>query len=390
MTNPDTAPQLVNPFLSALPDQPEQEQVASKEAPSKATEIHNIPLPESVGPERLYRRDYDNGGYTLTDPARSSKSTTKVLMLLDSTLSNALNDSRGLNTVSKRSLLTAAAVTPDVLANLSSDSTNEQVDTAITYYEKNGTSGLYQEVAQAINAWINAYDFLGIDLDTIPANIRPYVDAYIRIIEDYDLAFNKKMSNRLITAAGADGVTPEDGETLVSNTNRVYTNKDGVAVSLRLTTSSHPELRLPGYSANAGFAAQAKRILGNGAKAGWSDKDLVQAKWDEALFGVLSLPRALDNEGKAHASILGLDPEMSAELAQTAKDLYNINVESSAIVNDSVIAMPDPIVVAIRRANDFGEMTAVWEKFKDSWSQEYTEMGMAHLTEINASQSEQK
>ena len=378
-----TTPNLQNPFLVNQTDplptntMPQAEEHDPKEP--KATKVFGIPLPDQSGPERVYR--YDKGGYSLTDPAKNTKSSTKVTLLLDSTLSNGLNDIRGLAKISSRDMLRSVVNDPSYLQSLETSSPDDMVEDIANTYQSRGVAGRAAEVAEAITAWINAYDYHGVDIAEMPEQIQPYVKAYDIVLRKYRLTFNENLTNRLITRAGEDGVTPEDGQYTVSNTHRVYTGPDGETISLHLTTSPHWERRLPGFAANAGFASQSHRILGKGAKSGWAEKDLSDAKWQDAKFGVLVLPRTLDESGRAEGHIVGLDKGQCQDMADVAKTLYNVNqAHADKVVDSKLISGVNPAILEeLDKANDWVEMATLWEKHKDIWVDEYTVHGQDRL-----------
>lgn len=382
-----TTPNLQNPFLAnqtePLPTSNTPQVEEHDPTKPKSTKIFGIPLPNQSGPERIYR--YDKGGYSLTDPAKNTKSSTKVTLLLDSTLSNGLNDIRGLAKISSRDMLRSIVNDPSYLQSLETSSPDDMVEDIAETYQSRGVAGRSAEVAEAITAWINAYDYHGVEIEDMPEQIQPYVKAYDIVLRKYRLTFNENLTNRLITRAGEDGVTPEDGQYTVSNTHRVYTGPNDETISLHLTTSPYWERRLPGFSANAGFASQSLRILGKGAKSGWAEKDLSDAKWEDAKFGILSLPRTLDETGRAHGQVIGLNKDQCRDMADVAKTLYNVNqVHADEVVDKDLISGVNPAILEeLDQANDWVEMARLWETHKDIWVDEYTRHGQDRLRSVN-------
>lgn len=360
-----------NPFVRGNEvEEPQQTQV-------KTTPIKNIPLPDNAGPERHFK--YVDGGYKLPDPAKKTRSSNKVLLLLDSTLSNALNDTRSLISLAKSTLLKSIAEDPEKISTLHLNASEEDIEAVSKHYDRHGFAAITAEVATAITAWINAYDYSHREISTMPPMIQPYVKAYAKFCTDYGLTFDDVLTNRLITAAGENNVTPGDGQYVVCNTNRVYRDTQGNLVSLRLTTSSSPERRLAGYSANAGFAREAKRILGNSAKAGWDSKKLADIGWQNTKFGVLNIPRYIDADGNAHASVYGLDPNRASVMATVAKDLYNANKSGEGLVDDTMFRLYDPITEEINQITDPDDFTYLFEKYEGTWTQNHTALAFNRM-----------
>lgn len=363
-----------NPFVQTGPQE-------NAEVPqAKTTPIKNIPLPENSGPERTYR--YVDGGYKLPDPAKKTRSANKVLLLLDSTLSNALNDTRSLISLAKTSLIRSIAEDPEMLSAVRVGGSDEDVEVAVRHYDKHGYSALTAEVATAITAWINAYDYAGKSIEDMPPMMQPYVFAYAQFCNNYGLTFDDVLTNRLITSAGENNVTPADGEFIVSNTNRVYRDAEGNIVSLKLTTSSSPERRMAGYSANAGFARGAKRILGNSAKAGWDSKKLTEIGWENTKFGVLNIPRYIDSDGNAHATVYGLDPDRASVMADVAKGLYNANKSGEGLVDNSMFCPYDPITAEINQIDNPNDFSDLFEKHRGAWTQDHTALALSRMSAL--------
>ena len=132
----------------------------------KTTPIKNIPLPANSGPERRYR--YVDGGYKLPDPAKKTRSSNKVVLLLDSTLSNALNDTRSLISLAKTHLLRSIAENPEMVASLRLNSSDEDVEGVSKYYDSHGFAAVTAEVATAITEWVNAVSYTHLTLPTTP------------------------------------------------------------------------------------------------------------------------------------------------------------------------------------------------------------------------------
>ncbi len=140
-----------NPFVRGNEvEEPQQAQV-------KTTPIQNIPLPDNAGPERHFK--YVDGGYKLPDPAKKTRSSNKVLLLLDSTLSNALNDTRSLIALAKSTLLKSIAEDPEKISTLRLNASEEDIEVVSKHYDRHGFAAITAEVATAITAWINAYDY---------------------------------------------------------------------------------------------------------------------------------------------------------------------------------------------------------------------------------------
>lgn len=360
-----------NPFIQNTP----VNSVAQSQG--KTTPIKNIPLPENAGPERTFR--YTDGGYKLPDPAKKTRSANKVLLLLDSTLSNALNETRPLISLAKSNLVKSITEDPEMLSTLRIGASDEDIDAVVKHYDNHGYPAVTAEVATAITAWINAFDYGHVPVNEMPSMMQPYVSAYVKVCNDYGLTFDDVLTNRLITNAGENNITPANGEFVVCNTNRVYRDAEGNTVSLKLTTSSVPERRMAGYSANAGFARNAKRILGNSAKSGWDEKKLSEANWENAKFGVLNIPRYIDSDGNAHATIYGLDPERASVMADVAKGLYNANKSREGLVDDSLFAIYDPITAEINQVDDPNAFSDLFEKHRGAWTQDHTALALARM-----------
>lgn len=365
----------VNPFVNntSIVEEPQQEH-------GKTTPIKNIPLPSNSGPERNFK--YVDGGFKLPDPAKKTRSSNKVLLLLDSTLSNALNETRPFISLAKSQLLRSIIEDPEAISTLRVGASDEDIDAVAKHYDKHGYAAVTAEVATAITAWINAFDYAHFDIDSMPEMIQPYVKAYAKFCADYGLVFDEILSNRLITAAGDNNITPNDGEYVVCNTNRVYRDGEGNVVSLKLTTSSSPERRMAGYSANAGFARHAKRILGNSAKSGWDDKKLAEANWENTKFGVLNIPRYIDANGNAQANIFGLEPQRADVMADVAKGLYNANKSGEGLVDDSMFYLYDPITAEINQITNPDDFYNLFEKYRGTWTQEHTALALARTSAL--------
>lgn len=364
-----------NPFVSQQAPKP-------VERTTKTTPINGIPLPENAGPERVFR--YVEGGYRLPDPARTKRSSTRVLLLLDSTLANALNDTRSLISLERESLLRSVVNDPQPLSRVSPNASEDEIESVLEYYAKRGHGAVTADVAKAIVAWINAYDYAGEQIENMPVSMQPYVRAYAEFCELHGLSFDDVLSNRLITEAGADNVTPNDGEYVVSNTNRVYHDKDGEVVSLRLTTASSPEYRMAGYSACAGFARRATRMLGNTTRSGWDADKLKSFAWQDARFGVLNIPRFLDESGRAHASVFGLDSYMAADMAVMAGQLYNANRAGGGLVDDELFAVHDPVAEAISRVSSSDELAGLFERYRGLWTHAHTELAFRIVNDVRS------
>lgn len=366
-----TSPLLAdNLFDTAVPRMGEDS--AKKEG--KFTPLFGFPLPDSSGPKRRNHRRVD-GGYLLPDPSSRTHTSRKVAMLLNSTLSQALNDSNSFVKQSKIELLKSISEDYQPMSEITPATPESDVWRIVQVYSNRGFGARTSEFAHALTAWIDAVDFLDFPLGAVPDMFRPHVKAYQSTLLYYGLTFNAKMTNRLVTSAGADGVTPEDGTAVVSRTDRVYTDSAGQTVSLHLTTTSRPENRLASYAANAGFAQQAERILGMSARSGWDFSDLKKSKWSETKFGVLAIARDPNEAGEVSVRILPLDPEKCDDLCQVAKDLYNSDVESSDIVDDSLISPCSPVFDEISSATSVDELRSIFAKYSDKWRPEYTQAG---------------
>lgn len=366
-----------NPFVSQYTSEPEP-----TERPAKVTPINGIPLPENAGPERVHK--YIDGGYRLPDPAKTKRSSTRVLLLLDSTLANALNDTRPLISLEKETLMRSVINDPQRIASLSPAAEDTDIESVLKYYDTHGHGAVTADVAKAIVAWINAYDYAGEKIENMPVSMQPYVRAYAEFCQMYGLSFDDIMSHRLITEAGADNVSPNDGEYVVCNTNRVYHDEDGNVVSLRLTTSSSPQRRMAGYSACAGFARRATRMLGNTSRSGWDAKKLESFAWQDARFGVLNIPRFLDESGHAHATVFGLDAYRSGEMAEVAKQLYNANRSGEGLVDDELFAPYDPVADAIAAVEDPNEMAELFERYRGVWTHAHTALAFRRTNELHS------
>lgn len=370
----------VNPFEQApLAQGQQQSQVATK-----STDVFHYQLPNSVGvPEFIHR--WKQGGYEIADPVQVGvKANRKVLMLLNSTVTNVLNDIRGLERRSTREVIRQIFMDPQVLSRsqVNAQSPDDVVDRAYFDIKSQSFANNTAEWAQAVTAWIDVVDYGVVDKDMVPDTFAPYVNAYLNSINMYGLTFNGELSNRLVTSAGEDGVTPEDGTAIVSNTNRVYTDPNGLPVSLRLTTSSRPEYRLPGMVANAGIASKATRIIMRGGSAGWDKDSLGAAQWESTRFGIIHLPRGLNNNGEASCSIRGFNAESQTELAYAAMSVFNANNAGETLFDNEAFAPHDPIAAAISRVTTQAECSALWQQYQDQWDDSYTKMAFERLMSL--------
>ena len=124
--------------------------------------------------------------------------------------------------------------------------------------------------------------------------------------------------------------------------------------------------------------------MGKGAKSGWAEKDLSDAKWQDAKFGVLVLPRTLDESGRSNGHIVGLDKNQCQDMADVAKTLYNVNqAHADKVVDNKLISGVNPAILEeLDKTNDWVEMAALWEKHKDIWVDEYTTYGQDRLRNL--------
>ena len=370
----------VNPFEQATVAQGQQQ----SQVETKTTDVFHYQLPNSVGvPEFIHR--WKQGGYEIADPVQVGvKANRKVLMLLNSTVTNVLNDIRGLERRSTREVIRQIFMDPQVLSRsqVNAQSPDDVVDRAYFDIKSQSFANNTAEWAQAVTAWIDVVDYGVVDKDMVPDTFAPYVNAYLNTIDMYGLTFNGELSNRLVTSAGEDGVTPEDGAAIVSNTNRVYTDPNGLPVSLRLTTSSRPEYRLPGMVANAGIASKATRIIMRGGSAGWDKDSLGAAQWESARFGIIHLPRGLNNNGEASCSIRGFNAESQTELAYAAMSVFNANNAGETLFDNEAFAPQDPIAAAISQVTTQAECSALWQKYQDQWDDSYTKMAFERLMSL--------
>lgn len=370
----------VNPFEQATVAQGQQQY----QVDTKTTDVFHYQLPNSVGvPEFIHR--WKQGGYEIADPVQVGvKANRKVLMLLNSTVTNVLNDIRGLERRSTREVIRQIFMDPQVLSRsqVNAQSPDDVVDRAYFDIKSQSFANNTAEWAQAVAAWIDVVDYGVVDKDMVPDTFAPYVNAYLNTIDMYGLTFNGELSNRLVTSAGEDGVTPEDGAAIVSNTNRVYTDPNGLPVSLRLTTSSRPEYRLPGMVANAGIASKATRIIMRGGSAGWDKDSLGAAQWESTRFGIIHLPRGLNNNGEASCSIRGFNAESQTELAYAAMSVFNANNAGETLFDNEAFAPQDPISAAISQVTTQAECSALWQKYQDQWDDSYTKMAFERLMSL--------
>lgn len=370
----------VNPFEQSTVAQGQQQ----SQVGTKTTDVFHYQLPNSVGvPEFIHR--WKQGGYEIADPVQVGvKANRKVLMLLNSTVTNVLNDIRGLERRSTREVIRQIFMDPQVLSRsqVNAQSPDDVVDRAYFDIKSQSFANNTAEWAQAVAAWIDVVDYGVVDKDMVPDTFAPYVNAYLNTIDMYGLTFNGELSNRLVTSAGEDGVTPADGAAIVSNTNRVYTDPNGLPVSLRLTTSSRPEYRLPGMVANAGIASKATRIIMRGGSAGWDKDSLGAAQWESACFGIIHLPRGLNNNGEASCSIRGFNAESQTELAYAAMSVFNANNAGETLFDNEAFAPQDPIAAAISQVTTQAECSALWQKYQDQWDDSYTKMAFERLMSL--------
>ena len=370
----------VNPFEQATVAQGQQQ----SQVETKTTDVFHYQLPNSVGvPEFIHR--WKQGGYEIADPVQVGvKANRKVLMLLNSTVTNVLNDIRGLERRSTREVIRQIFMDPQVLSRsqVNAQSPDDVVDRAYFDIKSQSFANNTAEWAQAVAAWIDVVDYGVVDKDMVPDTFAPYVNAYLNTIDMYGLTFNGELSNRLVTSAGEDGVTPADGAAIVSNTNRVYTDPNGLPVSLRLTTSFRPEYRLPGMVANAGIASKATRIIMRGGSAGWDKDSLGAAQWESTRFGIIHLPRGLNNNGEASCSIRGFNAESQTELAYAAMSVFNANNAGETLFDNEAFAPQDPIAAAISQVTTQAECSALWQKYQDQWDDSYTKMAFERLMSL--------
>lgn len=344
-----------------------------------ATARFKYPLPVTpvVPFRKLKFKDY---GFVVADP-RSNNTTSRVIMFRDSQLTRMFSDASGLSDYTRRETVFTLGRYPELLSQLAAASTEEALATTaenVSWQVKGMSYGnSAMEWSSALIEWINHIEYGG--TESVPAMFVPYVQAYLLEIYRRGWKFDPELSNRYITNAAENGIMPKTP--VFSNTGRVYRDVEGNIFSLQLSTASNINYRLISMTANAGFASNAVFILGQGTRGTWIPVD---EGWSKAQFGVVNILRSPSESGEVDIRFIKLDASVGADLAQTALDVQEVS--SSNTVQNAIQGsnFGNTIVDEIRSVTDVSQLPALYNKYKDFWLDEYTQLGKDRAYELQA------
>lgn len=352
-----------NPFLPAN-DQPTPDTASlfgSVGAAPKTTEHHGYALPSGL---RDYEPTYSFGKYVLPDidggdiDMKATRVTTGV---------KALDDTTGLTKWQLRETVHGLKVDPDLLEDIDlygePRDVNRDLDRVVDKALIAAGTRRASELGTAVHAWLEAVDGGAIDPDDVPGEFQPYVRAYLAKLAEYGIRPIPSLIERIV-------YDPATG--WVGTFDRVYQLANGVRVIGDVKTSKTTSFRYGALS----FAQQTATYARAGAMLsadGTTWGDMPEVSQDFAL--IVNVPS--DEPGKCLLHTLDL------QFGRDALDLAEAVRQCRAAATRHVDTFAVPTIVdAIQATTSAEELSDLWERYADMWTDELTLIGQKHLQSL--------
>lgn len=330
-------------------------------AAPNATPVHNFPLP----PEgRGFRPTYSGGRYVLPSPdgGKIADKFTRV-----TTGAHALDDTAGLDKWKMRNVVLGLKSNPELLDSLDLFAEPYEVTrAATTVANKASEAAGAAEAAErgtAIHAWAEAVERDGLDPAEVPAEFRPFIDAYLAALERAGVRTVPELVERIVWHKGTGWVGTFD---------RVYELADGTRVIGDLKTSKDLRYGYLSFAMQLATYADADAMLAADGTS-WTAPPVVGN-----VYGLIA---HLPSNRPGHCELVTLDLEAGRHAIDLAAEVREAR-QGAGVTIPNVHALPAPaadLPALVKAATSADELAALWNEHKDVWTPELTELGYSVL-----------
>lgn len=329
---------------------------------ANATPVHGFELP----PEgREYRPTYSGGRYVLPDPTTGDTARfTRV-----TTGAHVLDDTSGLDNWKMGNVVLGLKDRPDLLDSLDlfaePADVRKQVRSIATRASEVAGANEASELGTAIHAWTEAVERDGLAVDQVPTRFRPYVAAYVDILDQHGITTLPGMVERIVYNADTGWVGTLD---------RIYRLADGTRVIGDVKTSKTLQYGYLGFAVQLATYANATHML-NLEGTAWEPMPAVGN-----AYGVIA---HIPSNRPGQANLVTLDLEAGAYALELALAVKNMrSTAASVIPNKWPLPKPVDLFALIQGATSADQLAALFDSHATMWTEEHTQAGYKRLSDL--------